>query len=163
MEILQIGEPVLRQMASSLSRDEITSESIQQLISAMIETLRNAPGVGLAAPQIGESLQLVVIEDRAEYIQKLSPEQAAERERSPVPLHVLINPKIIKQDDTKAEFFEGCMSTRGLMGLVPRALSVKVECLNEHGENTLIEARGWYARILQHEIDHLHGIINLDR
>ncbi len=91
LKIRQAGELVLRQASRSLSVEEIHSQRIQELIDAMRETMRDAPGVGLAAPQVGFSLQLVVIEDPLQFIQKLTPEQAAERNRQPVPFHVLIN------------------------------------------------------------------------
>lgn len=163
LKLLQIGEPVLRQRARSLATEEIRAKPIQQLIEKMRETMRNAPGVGLAAPQIGESLQLAVIEDRPEYINMLAPEIQTERERSPVPFHVIINPRLFIEQDMKVEFFEGCLSVTGFTALVPRASSVRVECLNERAESIVINARGWYARILQHEIDHLQGKLYIDR
>jgi peptide deformylase len=119
--------------------------------------------VGLAAPQIGLPLQLAVIEDRPEYQQKLSPEEAAERDRRPVPFQVLINPTITLATTEPAVFFEGCLSLAGFTAVVPRARKVHVECLNEHAEPIAIDAEGWYARILQHEIDHLHGVLYIDR
>ena len=163
LKILQIGEPVLRQPARELTLEEIKSPPIQMLIALMKNTLRDAPGVGLAAPQIGESLQLAVIEDRPEYTQNLPLEFVAERERIPVPFHVLINPKLTVEESAPAEFFEGCLSMAGFMGLTPRATAVTVTCLNEQGEPITIKARGWYARILQHEIDHLQGNLYVDR
>lgn len=129
----------------------------------MRDTMRDAPGVGLAAPQVGESLQLVVIEDRAEYQRDIAPEILAERQREPVPLHVLANPTLTVLDAGPAEFFEGCLSVSGWVALTPRALAVRVEALDEHGQPVTITARGWYARILQHEIDHLHGTLYVDR
>lgn len=163
LKLLQVGDPVLRQTARSLTASEIRSASIQQLINFMQETMRDAPGVGLAAPQIGESLQLAVIEDRPEYIKDKSPELVAAQERSPVPFHVIINPKLTIVQDDKREFLEGCLSLTGFQALVPRAIAVRVECLNEHAEPVVINARGWYARILQHEIDHLQGGLYIDR
>jgi len=163
LKIVQTGDPVLRLQARELSVEEILSAEIQHLIELMKETMRDAPGVGVAAPQIGESLQIAVIEDRQEFMQNFSVEQLKERERSPVPFHVIINPKItIKEADT-VEFYEGCLSVAGFVGLVPRAIAVKVECLNEQAIPVTIQARGWYARILQHEIDHLHGKLCIDR
>src|SRR5260370_29900931 len=129
----------------------------------MRDTMLAAPGVGLAAPQIGLPLQIGVIEDQLEYIQKLPPEQVDERKRRPVPFHVLINPKLIIEDAEPAEFFEGCLSLAGFTAIVPRATRVRVECLNEKAEPVVITAEGWYARILQHEIDHLPGILYIDR
>ena len=163
LEIVQAGDPVLRKKGRQLTRAEISSPSIQQLIELMRETMREAPGVGLAAPQIGESIQLAVIEDRAEYLNGVSEEQLARLQRAAVPFHVIINPKLSFLDDSSAQFFEGCLSVEGYQAVVDRALNVRVECLNERGEELTINARGWYARILQHEIDHLNGTLYIDR
>lgn len=163
-KIFQIGDPVLRKAARKLTSDEILSAPIQALIRRMKTTMYTAPGVGLAAPQIGESLQLAVIEDRLEYTRDASSELLARQERTPTPFYVIINPRltVVKQDETRA-FFEGCLSIAGFMGVVSRALEVKVECLNERAEPVTIHARGWFARILQHEIDHLQGTLCIDR
>jgi peptide deformylase len=163
LDILQVGEAVLRQKARSLSTAEILGRPIQDLIASMRNTMLAAPGVGLAAPQIGLPLQIAVIEDQIEYIEKLPPEQVAERKRGPVPFHVVINPKLIIEDAQPAEFFEGCLSLVGFTAIVPRATRVRVECLNEKAEPRVITANGWYARILQHEIDHLQGLLYIDR
>jgi peptide deformylase len=163
LEIVQVGDPVLRQRARPLTPAEIASREISDLIKSMRKCMEDAPGVGLAAPQVGLSLQLAVIEDREEYHKDVAAEQLRERERRPVPFHVLINPKIIETGAEKAEFFEGCLSLSGFLGLVPRARTVRVECLNEHAQPTVIVASGWYARILQHEIDHLNGALYIDR
>ena len=128
----------------------------------MKETMRDAPGVGLAAPQVGISIQLAVIEDRAEYLQDVSEEDLRVRERQPVPFHVIVNPRIIRSEGPSREFFEGCLSLAGFMALVPRANAVTVECLDETGKQKVITATGWYARILQHEIDHLNGSVYVD-
>lgn len=163
LKINQLGNPILRQRARALSVHEIHSDPIQQLIKLMIDTMHDTPGVGLAAPQIGESLQLIVIEDRPEYTKDVPIEQLKLRKRSPVPLHVVINPKLYIEEVDQAEFFEGCLSIAGFVALVPRTLAVRVECLNEKGEPVVIKAEGWYARILQHEIDHLQGTLCIDR
>ena len=163
LKIRQVGEQVLRQQARPLSTDEIRERSTQELIESMRETMHDALGVGLAAPQVGFPIQLVVIEDQAEFIQKLPPEQVAERERKPVPFHVLINPKLTLLGLEIAEFFEGCLSLAGFTAVVSRSKEVRVECLNERAEPMTIKAVGWYARILQHEIDHLHGALYIDR
>jgi peptide deformylase len=163
LKIRQVGEIALRQVARPLSRDEILSPPIQELMVAMRETMRDAPGVGLAAPQVGLPLQLAVIEDRQEYIDRLTPVQAAERGRVAVPFHVIVNPILTLQGESDVPFFEGCLSLAGFTALVPRAPAVRVECLNEDAEAMVIEAEGWYARILQHEIDHLHGKMYIDR
>lgn len=163
MKLMQVGEPTLRQTAKTLSVDEIRSEFIQRLIADMRDTMRDAPGVGLAAPQIGESLQLAVIEDCQQYIDKLSAATVAERERCPVPFHVIINPELTSIGADTAEFFEGCLSLEGFSAIVRRHRRVRVRCLNQAGEPAVIEANGWYARILQHEIDHLNGTVYVDR
>ena len=155
---------MLRDQARALSAEEIRSESIQLLIEFMHETMQDAPGVGLAAPQVGVPIQLAVIEDREDYHRNLTPEQLKERERKPVPFHVIINPKITQLErDGPAEFFEGCLSMAGYTAIVPRARHVRVECLDHKGHTRTINASGWYARILQHEIDHLQGTIYTDR
>jgi len=177
LEIKSAGEPVLRQTARNLTREEIFSPAIQQLIEQMRETMYKAPGVGLAAPQIGLSMQLAVIEDKPEYLKDIPPGILAERERKPVPFHVIINPVLTLETAPDADFtadfpyaefphldfFEGCLSLPGLMALVRRAARVRVDCLDHRAEPTTIHATGWYARILQHEIDHLHGTLYIDR
>lgn len=163
LKIVQAGDPVLRKQGRPLTPEEISSPATQRLIELMRDTMREAPGVGLAAPQIGQSIQLAVIEDRSEYISDLPPEDLAERQRSAIPFHVIINPKLTPLDNSSAEFFEGCLSLEGLGAIVNRALNVRVECLNERAEPVTITAHGWYARILQHEIDHLNGTLYVDR
>jgi peptide deformylase len=196
VDILQVGEPVLRRKARALSRDEILSGETRELIANMRAAMYAGPGVGLAAPQIGVSAQAAVIEDRAEYQKDISPEQLAQRERRPVAFHVIINPVIVSgrvtestnrpggmrgggsrvrpgdtpgdasgdtRVDAPVEFYEGCLSLAGFVALVPRARTVRVECLDENATPRVIHATGWYARILQHEIDHLNGTLYIDR
>ena len=163
LKIVQAGDPVLRKQSRELTKDEVRSASIQQLIEWMRETMREAPGVGLAAPQIGQSIQLAVIEDRADYISDFSAAELERYQREAVPFHVIINPKLSFLGNSTATFFEGCLSVEGFSAVVNRALDVRVECLNERGEPIILKARGWYARILQHEIDHLNGTLYIDR
>ncbi len=163
LKIIQVGEPVLRQPARELTVKEIKSRATQTLIEQMRETMYNAPGVGLAAPQIGLALQLAVIEDKAEYSKDSPPEFLRERERQPVPFQVIINPKLTFVEGAPVEFFEGCLSLAGFTALVARTRAVRVDYLDARGEPKVIEAIGWHARILQHEIDHLQGTIYIDR
>ncbi len=163
LELVQAGDPVLRQVARPLTSQEIVSAPIRELIESMRETMRKAPGVGLAAPQIGQSLQLAVIEDRPEYTKDASRELLKQRERKPVAFHVIINPRLTLLEEDGVEFFEGCLSVTSMMALVPRSRKVRVECLDEKARLRVIEASGWYARILQHEIDHLNGTLYIDR
>lgn len=163
LEIVQAGNPVLRQRARALSVEEIRGREIQKLIQAMRARMHEAPGVGLAAPQLGLTLQLAVIEDREEYHKDVSAALLLERERRPVPFHAIINPSLELVGEEKAEFFEGCLSVSGFSALVPRTRTVRVTCLDERAEPKIIDASGWYARILQHEIDHLNGTLYIDR
>lgn len=163
LPIVEVGNPVLRRVARILSPEEIRRPEIQKLIAQMREAMHEAPGVGLAAPQVGHSIQLAVIEDREQYHKDIAPEQLAAKERRRVPFHVLINPRVVSQSEDTREFFEGCLSLPGYTAIVRRARAVKVECLDETGNSRSIEATGWYARILQHEIDHLQGRLYIDR
>jgi peptide deformylase len=163
LAIVQVGDPILRQRARLLTAEEIRSREIKQLIDEMREAMRSAPGVGLAAPQAGYPLHLAVIEDRADYHQKLTASQLEERDRNPVPFQVLVNPTIVSRSDESRTFFEGCLSLTGFCALVPRSLSVRVEYLDEHGRPRSQDATGWHARIVQHEVDHLHGTLYIDR
>jgi peptide deformylase len=163
LKICETGDPVLRRRARQLTADEIVSESTQVLIKSMFETMRSAPGVGLAAPQIGLNVQLAVIEDKQEYLDKMPPGHAEERLRGAVEPQVIINPRLTLQPGGDVEFFEGCLSLPGFTAIVPRALAVRVDCLNESAQPVTIKARGWFARILQHEIDHLLGTLYIDR
>lgn len=163
LKIVQTGEAVLRTQARPLTRDEITSDEIKRLIADMRETMLDAPGVGLAAPQVGLPLQLAVIEDREDYLKSIPPAELLEKERSPVPFHVIINPQLEILDDETVQFFEGCLSLSGFSALVPRSRQVRVTYWNERAEEKSALATGWYARILQHEIDHLQGTLYIDR
>jgi peptide deformylase len=161
--IVQAGDPVLRQRARRLSPGEIHSAEIQNLIEHMREAMRSAPGVGLAAPQVGQSLQLAVIEDRAEYHKDISADLMAERQRKPVPFQVLINPEIVSRSEERKIFFEGCLSVAGFCALVPRSALLRVNYLDQHGLPQSLEISGWHARIIQHEVDHLQGTLYIDR
>ena len=163
LKIVQTGEPVLRQTARPLTAVEIAHPAIQELIGQMRDTMRDAPGVGLAAPQVGLAIQLAVIEDRADYLNGIAPELLAQRERQPVPFRVLINPVIVERSEETVEFFEGCLSVAGFSALVKRSRRVAVQYLDEHAQPQHLEASGWFARILQHEIDHLQGVLYIDR
>src|SRR5262249_9216038 len=136
---------------------------IVRLIEEMRQTMYAAPGVGLAAPQIGEPLQLAVIEDRAEYQKAMPPEELKARGRGPVPFQVIVNPRLTVLEAGPVRFLEGCLSVPGYAAMVDRALAVRVEALDHRGEPITLEAAGWHARILQHEFDHLQGTVYVDR
>lgn len=162
-EIVQAGHPVLRERAHEIDPGSIGSTQFQKLIDLMVRTMRAAPGVGLAAPQIGVPLRVFVMEDPAEHLANLSAEELAERERAPVPLQVWVNPTLKPIGEEKVGFFEGCLSLDGFVAYVERYREVEVSGLDERGRPQTMRARGWPARILQHEFDHLGGMLYIDR
>ena len=171
LKIVQAGHPVLRHIARPLTPEQIVSPAVRDLVERMRDTMRDAPGVGLAAPQVGEPLQIAVIEDPADYHRGIPQAILDERDRRHVEFHVLFNPRLTilaaapaeSPPESPAEFFEGCLSVSGFAAVVPRARRVRVEALDAAARPITIEAEGWYARILQHEIDHLNGTLYVDR
>ena len=162
LPIVAAGHAVLRQRAREVPAEEISSAPVQQLVDAMIATVAGV-GVGLAAPQVGVPLRIVVIEDPAEYHEQMPAELLEAQGRVPVERYVLINPVLTVVDDTPAEWFEGCLSVEGYRAIVPRASAVHLRALDRHGAPYELEASGWHARILQHEVDHLDGRLYVDR
>jgi peptide deformylase len=133
LKIVQAGEAVLRQRGKDLSVNEIRSREIQNLIEWMRDTMHDAPGVGLAAPQVGLSLRLAVLEDKPENLKDVPADYLKERDRKAVPFHVIINPKLTLEGPADVEFFEGCLSLAGFTAMVPRARKVRVDCLDNQG------------------------------
>lgn len=162
-EIVQAGDPVLHECAEEVALDEIGSERIQKIIDNMIAVMRDAPGCGLAAPQIGVPLQMIVVEDKEEYIRFTLKEEADAQERHPFDLLIIINPKLKSKGTKTAKFFEGCLSVNGFRGLVERYLEVEVTGFGRDGLPIKVNATGWKARILQHECDHLAGLLYVDK
>lgn len=161
--VVQAGAPVLRQRAQDVPVDRITTPQFQALVARMVDAMRRAPGVGLAAPQLGEGWRVLVLED-AEHLQRaLTAAELAERERVPVPLRVIVNPTLRPVGEQKVTFFEGCLSVAGFAALVPRFHEVEVSGLDERAQPVSWRVAGWPARILQHEVDHLDGTLYLDR
>ncbi|HEX4386114.1 MAG TPA: peptide deformylase [Myxococcales bacterium] len=163
LAIVQVGTPVLRERAQNVAVSRMSSPEFAALCEAMVETMREAPGVGLAAPQVGLGLRMFVMEDKPEYVANLTPEENAERERDAVPLRIFVNPALTPIGDAKVGFFEGCLSVEGYVGYVQRYAEVEVTGLDEKGQPQTMRARGWPARILQHEFDHLEGTLYIDR
>ena len=155
-EIIVVDHPVLRRKAKKIAK--ITPE-VRKLIEDMIETMRDAPGVGLAAPQVGVSERLIVVE----YGEEDDEAQATDDKPAKKKLYVLINPEIVWASEEMVESAEGCLSIPGWVGDVARHEAVAVKGLNREGHKSKIDARGWLARIFQHEIDHLDGILYTDR
>jgi peptide deformylase len=152
LKIAQLGQPVLRQSALPLDLAEITTPALQQLIDDMLATLAEAGGVGLAAPQVFSSQRLFL----AAVVPNLDPEE-------PPTVEVFINPQITGVSVEKAAAWEGCLSFEELLVLVERPLAVRVEYFNRHGEPQTLELHGFPARVIQHENDHLNGILTIDR
>jgi peptide deformylase len=162
-KIAQLGEPVLRRVARELTLDEIRSSATRALIEDLIETMHDADGAGLAAPQIYESVQLVVIEVRS------NPRYP---NVDPIPLTVLANPKLTPllsapgselRDEDSIWLYEGCLSVSGVRGRVQRPRRVRVQALDAEGEPVDQVWEGFRAAVVQHETDHLFGTLFVDR
>lgn len=162
-KVALLGEPILRQRARALTPNEIGSPYLQQLIADMVETMHDAGGVGLAAPQIYESIQLVLIEIGA------NPRYP---EVEPMPLSVLVNPHVtplvnlvegVPLPSDSMQVYEGCLSVPGLRGRVVRPRRVRVEALDERGRALDFVWEGFPAVVVQHETDHLDGTLYVDR
>jgi peptide deformylase len=148
LKLVKLGNPILRQKALLVDPAEIGKPAFQQLIDDMLETMYDEPGIGLAAPQVGRSQQLVVMDCPGE---------------GGFPLTVLINPGIVFYGPEQTESWEGCLSVDGLRGKVTRPSLVRVQALDRKGQPLDFEAAGLYAVCIQHELDHLIGKVFLDR
>jgi peptide deformylase len=162
-DIVQTGDPVLRRPARPLTAEEISTPFVQELIVSMRQTMHAAPGVGLAAPQVGEGLQVVVMEDTGGSPETMSAARRQELRRDELPFTVLINPVVEPAGEETEEFFEGCLSVSGFSALVRRWRAVTVVGLDERGAPVRLHLEGWPARIAQHEADHLAGTLYIDR
>jgi peptide deformylase len=158
-QIVYLPEPILRRKAKPVTRFD---KDLQTLIDDMIETMREAPGVGLAAPQVNIPMQLTVIE-YAEGEDEDDEEENEDAPPKPKKLYVLVNPEITRVSDEKVMGVEGCLSIPGLIGEVERHESIQVRALNRHGNSVKLKVDGWMARIFQHEIDHLNGVLFTDK
>ena len=152
LDIALLPDPVLRRKAKKITTFD---KDLQTLIENMIETLRDAPGVGLAAPQVSQSIRLVVVE--------YGEEDEEGNEVGPKKLYVVLNPEIVQAFEEKEMGIEGCLSIPGFVGEVERNKKIVVKGLNRYGKPVKITAEDWLARIFQHEIDHLDGIVFPDR
>ena len=148
--LIKLPHPTLRRKAHKIVE---FNADLQRLIEDMIETMRDEPGVGLAAPQVNISQRLIVVEyPEDDTISSVKPK-----------VFVLANPELTRLSDESVKGIEGCLSVPNLFGEVERSQSVTVRGQNQHGKNVTIKANGWLARIFQHEIDHLNGILFVDR
>jgi peptide deformylase len=153
-EILRMGHPLLRRRARPLAPEELGSERLRELLTDMVDTLHHAGGIGLAAPQVGESIRLAIIE--------IPGGPSRYGVIPPMPLTVFINPEIDIVDATAAGCWEGCLSVPGLRGWVERPQHVRVRALGLDGETFELELQGFLATVFQHEFDHLDGRLYVD-
>ena len=154
LKVARLGHPVLRQTALPVPVDEIRTTETQRLIDDMVETMREYNGAGLAAPQVHVLQQICVIEVN---------ENPRYPEAPSIPLTVLINPVLTPMTEEMEEGWEGCLSVPDMRGMVPRYTSVRLDAYDRDGRRIEGEAKEFFARVIQHETDHLHGIVYLDR
>ena len=154
-EIVTVGDPVLRERAREVTAEELRSEDVQRLIDDMIETKRAANGAGIAANQVGETLRIAIVE-----VEAGNPRYPY---KPAVPLTVVVNPELEPLGGERVEIVEGCLSVPGLRGAVPRFEAVRVRYLDREGEPHEEVRRGLTAGTFQHEVDHLDGVLFLDR
>jgi len=157
LKVARMGHPALRARARPIEPGEIKSPRVQQLIDDMFETMREYQGVGLAAPQVHQGLRVFVAGFAS------SPDDDEHEERERVPLMALINPEITPVGTALAEDWEGCLSIPDLRGKVSRATEIKVKALDRRGRKVELRAKNFTARVIQHETDHLDGVLFLDR
>jgi peptide deformylase len=156
LKVARMGHPVLRARARAVDPSDIRSPRIQKLIDDMLETMREYQGVGLAAPQVHESVRI--------FVAGFSPAPGDEDDdHERVPLMALINPELTPVGDDVVEDWEGCLSIPEVRGRVPRARHIVVQAFDRRGKRTELRASGFTARVIQHETDHLDGILFLDR
>lgn len=153
LKVSRMGHPVLRQQAREIPGAEVTSPPLQRLAADMVETMIDYEGIGLAAPQVFQSLRLIVLG-----MPDVDPD-----EEGVIPLTVLFNPEFTAMSDARVDGWEGCLSIPDIRGVVPRSAAVNVKGLDAQGQPVELSAEGFFARVLQHEIDHLDGVIFLDR
>jgi peptide deformylase len=154
LKVAKLGHPILREVARPAAIEQIASTGIQRLIQDMVETMREYGGVGLAAPQVHESLQIIAIEALT---------HSNKPEEKETPLMMLINPALTVVSERMIEDWEGCLSVPDLRGLVPRWQEIRVQAYDSEGKHLDFQARGFLARVIQHEHDHLIGKVFLDR
>jgi len=163
LKVARMGHPVLRAKARPLSATEIRSPRIQQLIDDMFETMREYQGIGLAAPQVHASVRLFVAGLEAKKDRNIDEEDDDDQDRQSVPLMALINPEITPVGRDSVEDWEGCLSIPDIRGRVPRAREIVVRAYDRTGKRTEMRVSGFTARVIQHETDHLDGILFFDR
>jgi peptide deformylase len=155
LKVARMGHPVLRARARAIEPAEISTPRIQQLIDDMFETMREYQGVGLAAPQVHQSLRL--------FVAGFPPDDEDDTRATRVPLMALINPEVLPVGQEIVEDWEGCLSIPDIRGRVPRAEQISVRAFDRKGKRLEMRAGGFTARVIQHETDHLNGVLFFDR
>jgi peptide deformylase len=154
LKVARLGHPILRQVASPVPPERLRSAEIQRFIDDMVETMREYDGAGLAAPQVHTLLQIAVIEVEGNPRYPDAPS---------IPLTVIVNPVVTPLTEEMEDGWEGCLSVPDMRGMVPRHTAVRLQCLDREGQQLDLVAKEFYARVIQHETDHLHGIVYVDR
>jgi len=154
LKVARLGHPVLREVGRPVPVDEISTPEIQRFIDDMIETMREYDGAGLAANQVHVARQIAVIEVAANPRYPDAPE---------IPLTVVINPVVTPLTEEMEEGWEGCLSVPDMRGVVPRHTAVRLQCRDRQGRPVDLVAKDFFARVVQHETDHLNGIVYVDR
>jgi peptide deformylase len=161
--IVLVGNSVLRERAAEVAAAMFGTPELRSLVADMVATMRAAPGVGLAAPQIGVPLRVIVLEDESGSMSYLTEEERQARGRVVFPLVAIVNPVLRYIGKEKVTFAEGCLSVPGYTAQVARFREVEVSGMTPDGEPYGVSVSGWPARILQHEVDHLDGTVYVDR
>ena len=164
LQVCQAGNPVLRRVAKHVNPSMITSPEYQELTDRMVDIMRKQLGVGIAAPQVGVGLRIFCMEFTANHMTIMGPERTKQREMTILPLTILANPSLkVTGKGERATFEEGCLSVNGFVALVPRAKQVMLTGMNREGKEEQFLLNGWLARIAQHEMDHLDGVLYVDK
>lgn len=161
--VCQVGDPVLRSHASAVDPAAVKGPEVQKVIETLVKVMRKLECVGLSAPQIGVPLRILALEYPQKMVEETPPALREARGLSMVPLKVFVNPQVRVLDGRTVVFQEACESLSGFSAAVPRFVSVEVSGLNEKAEAVTWQTSGWAARIIQHEMDHLDGVLYIDR
>ena len=154
LRVARMGNPVLREIAEPVAAEDLADDEVQLLIEDMLDTVDDYQGIGLAAPQVHVSTRIIIV---------CPPGNGSEEDEEELPPLVLVNPEISPCGEEKVTDWEGCLSIPDIRGRVPRYAAIEVTALNRGGTERRFRAEGYLSRIIQHEVDHLDGVLFLDR
>ncbi|MBZ3878050.1 Peptide deformylase, mitochondrial [Sciurus carolinensis] len=163
LHVCQVGDPVLRAVAAPVEPAQLASPELQRLVQRLVQVMRRRRCVGLSAPQLGVPLQVLALEFPEALFRACAPRLRELRQMEPFPLRVLVNPSLRVLDSRLVTFPEGCESVTGFLACVPRFQAVQISGMDPRGEQVEWQAKGWTARIIQHEMDHLQGCLFIDK